>query len=119
MNFYSGRKIILQSYFFTLGIILVTSLFFSAVFYFLPLRNEILTLFANLTLTFAVFSGAYFEVNYLPYPKFSQILIFTVMMIMTFWVLHLIFGDFDPSVLTKKTIAIIFADLCGVISSRF
>ena len=119
MNIYCERKNILQAYIFVLGIILITSICFSIIFYIFPLKKELLTVFANLTLSLAVFSGAYYQASNMPFLKITPIIILPVMIIITYWVMTFFFAEPSISLLAKKSIAILFADICGVFFSRF
>lgn len=118
MHTFSNKFTKWKAFFVTMITILLSGFFFSILFTTFPLRSGILTVFAHMSLGFAVFSGAYFHsrrqaffrlYNFIFLPLLcSAILLFAMTMLQCF----------DITVFLQKIFIIWITAIVGEITGR-
>ena len=118
MKPFSLKRTCFCGYLITVSLTFLTALAFSIVFTRVPLRMDILPVFANLTLGLAVFSGAFFIARQTPFFRLRHIFVLSAAVLSTVLLCTFLFGEISTEILIQKTVLIGAASLLGEICGR-
>lgn len=117
---YSGlnRKVMAEALILTVSIALLCAALFCGLFYLLPFKNSILTVFANVSLGLSVFCGAFFIAARSPFFLLKRTLFLPFSVVLLLFAGTVAFGTFDGGVFLQKTILVVIATIFGEVCGR-
>ncbi len=117
---YSGfsRKVLAQGLLLTVCVSLLCAAVFCGLFYLLPFENNILSVFANISLGLSVFCGAFFVAARTPFFQLKKALFLPFAVLLLLFVATFVFGVFDASVFLQKTGLVLVAAILGEMAGR-
>ena len=118
MNRFSIKRTYFYAYLLTAAVTFTTAIIFSVVFTLLPLGVHILTIFSNLCLGLAVFSGAFYIARSTPFFRFRHILVLSAAVLSTVLLCTLIFGEISTEMLIQKAVLIGASSFLGEVCGR-
>ncbi|MGN1010945.1 MAG: hypothetical protein ACI4QO_02535 [Clostridia bacterium] len=118
MHRFSIKRTYFYAYLLTAAVTFTTAIIFSVVFTLLPLGVHILTIFSNLCLGLAVFSGAFYIARSTPFFCFRHILVLSAAVLLTVLLCTVSFGELSSELMIQKTVLICAASLLGEICGR-
>ena len=118
MKPFSLKRTCFCGYLITVSLTFLTALDFSIVFTRVPLRMDILPVFANLSLGLAVFSGAFFIARRTPFFRLRSVLVLSAAVLSTVLLCTLIFGEISTEMLIQKAVLIGASSFLGEVCGR-
>lgn len=118
MPLFSVKKTFFHGYLLSVAVTFLAAFIFSMMFTYIPLRTQILPVFANLGLGLAVFSGAFYVARKTPFFRIANSIRLSLPILCTVIVCTLLWGELEISFLTQKAVLICAATLLGEVCGR-
>ena len=113
MNIFLNNRWRLYTLFITLLILFLLALLFSSIYSVLPLRIDILPIFANLSLYIAVFCGAFYLSSKTAFFQFNNVIFHTVSVLLFLLLIGVLFGDAASWIGIKKIVTLFIVSFLG------